>query len=124
MKLKITFLFLMALCVSISFSQAQKRPGKKKVSPEEANQKLTNKMIEVMGLDQGLYDQILAINKDAGQQVKAIRGQIKEQYPSKEDRRANKASIKETYGPQTKAIRKERKEKLNGLGITKEQWTK
>lgn len=123
MKLKITFL-LMALCFSISFSQAQKKPKKKKLSVEEASQKLSNKMIEVMELDNGLYDQIYAINVEAGQKAKDIRNQIKEQYPNKEERRANKASIKETYGPQTKAVRQERKEKLKGLGIEKAQWQK
>ena len=125
MKKHLFFSFLLMLALSFSVS-AQKRRVAKKVaqSPEEAAQKLTDKMAEVMKLDDAMKQAAYDINLKAAQDMASIRERIKTEYPNKGEVKANREAIKAKYGAEKKAIRKTRSESLKALNLTKAQWNK
>lgn len=122
---KILFLAIVLLIGTSFIATAQSRRGKElKKTPEEAAQKKTDKMVEVMGLSATMKDKVYDINLKAAKDLHAVKDEIKEKYPKKETRKANKEKIKEEFNPKTKEIKKTRRVALKGSGITEAQWDK
>ncbi len=116
---KTIFLSLLLVLSSIWTVSAQKKAK----APEQSAQQLSDKMAEVMKLDDATKEQVYQINLSAAKQMSAIQKEIREKYPNKADRKANKDAIKEAYRPERKRIQKERKAALKALdAIGKEEW--